>query len=344
MYDHLFPRDAVNAAKTYDQFLFDPKENPGSLFTSLPLDLLRQARKRITEEAWIKTYPDGPPFLYPAVSLFTLEQMIDSAQDMLAGLKSPFFSYTHFMPPHAPYRAEKGYVGKFKEDGWAPDKKKPHPLSQRTPQARLNVMRREYDEFIANLDEQFGRLFDWLDSSGVLDTSYVVFTADHGEMFERGENGHVTPLLYEELVNIPLLIHTPGQTGRRDIHTLTSNVDLFPSLAALNGLPEPETLEGHYLPGLGLPEPPADRPAWILEAARNPSRAPLTKASMALMRWPYKYTRYWGYKAKDSEEIYDLQNDPEELDNLIESLPQAAEMRAEMDAKLSEVNAPYLPS
>jgi arylsulfatase A-like enzyme len=341
IYDHWFANDAVNGAKTYDEFLFDTKDIPGSLFGSVPLDLYRQIQKRLKEEAWVKDYPQGLPLLDWAKAPFTLEQVIDGAQNMLAGLDAPFFSYLHFMPPHSPYRPSNKYIGLF-NDNWKPVKKDAHPLSGKKPQARLNELRCDYDEFVANLDAEFGRLMDYLDASGILDTSYVIFTSDHGELFERGENGHVSPLLYEEILHIPLLIHTPGQTTRQDVQSLTSNVDVFPTLAALSGLPEPDTLQGYYLPGLSLPQPPEDREVWSLEASDNSQHAPLTKASMALLRWPYKMIGYWGYDSDDAYEFYDLANDPEELENLIDTQPLAKDFRQEIEKKRREVNAPYL--
>lgn len=341
IYDHWFKNDAVAGAKTYDQFLFDTKDDPGSLFSSIPYDIYRQIRKRLTEEAWAAGYPEGLPFLDWSKGTFSLEQVIDGARSLLTSLQAPFFSYVHFMPPHAPYRPSKEYIGLF-EDKWKPAKKDAHPLSAKIPQARLNELRREYDEFIVNLDAEFGRLLDHLDASGLMNTSYVILTSDHGELFERGENGHVSPLLYEEIVHIPLLIHAPGQSARQEIRTVTSNVDIYPTLAALSGQPEPASLEGAYLPGLGLPAPTKDRPAWILEASQNSQHAPLTKASMALIRWPYKLFGYWGQTAGDAYEFYDLENDPEEFENLFDSHPLARDFRLEMEAKRREIDAPYV--
>lgn len=340
IYDQWFVNDAVAGAKTYDQFLFDAKDLPGSLFASIPYDIFRQVNKRLSEEARFSDYPEGLPFLDWSKGTFTLEQVIGDAQTMLGSLKAPFFSYIHFMPPHAPYRPSNGFIGMF-ADHWKPAKKEAHPLSQKKSQARLNELRRDYDEFIANLDAEFGRLLDYLDASGLMDTSYVIFTSDHGELFERGETGHVSPLLYEEIVHIPLLIHAPGQNARQDIHSLTSNVDIFPTLAALAGLPEPVTLEGNYLPGLGL-LPPTNRPVWILEASENSQHAPLTRASMVLIHWPYKLFGYWGQTIEDGYEFYDLENDPEEVENLFSSHPLANEFRLEMEAKRRAVDAPYL--
>ena len=342
-YDHWFKNDAVYGAKTYDQFLFDPKETPGSLFSALPYDIYRQARKRVNEEAWIAEYPEGLPYLDWVKVNFTLEQVVDGAITILNRLIAPFFSYLHFMPPHSPYRPRKEFLGIF-DDGWKPTKKSPHPLSEQIPQAKLNEHRREYDEFVAHLDAEFGRLLDAMDASGLMESSFVIITSDHGELFEHGESGHVTPLLFEEIVHVPLLIHAPGQTSRQDVQVLTSNIDIFPTLAGITHLPTPETLEGFILPGLGLPEPLSDRPVWITEAKENSPRAPLTQASMALIRWPYKYVSYWGYPQGDFEEFYDLENDPEETENLVDAHPMVKEYRLEMTQKRQEVDAPYQDS
>ena len=341
LYDRWLPNDAVFAARAYDQFLFNPLERPGSLFGALPLDIFRQIKKRRIQQRWEEEYPDGLPFLDFARAHFTLPQVIEGAQGLLAGLPSPGFSYLHFMPPHAPYRPSIRYRGVF-ADGWEPKKKKTHPLSEKKPQARLNELRREYDEFIAEVDAEFGRLLDWLSASGRLENSYVVFTSDHGDLFERGETGHVTPLLYEELTHIPLLIHAPGQTTRQDIHAVTSNVDLFPTLAELAHAPVPATVEGEALPGLGLASVNQERPVWCLEAKRNSSHAPLTRASLGLIRWPYKLIGYWGYGGDEIYEFYNLEDDPEELDNLADSHALAREYRAEMDEKRKEIDTLYL--
>ena len=84
-------------------------------------------------------------------------------------------------------------------------------------------------------------------------------------MFERGELGHFTPLIFDPLIHIPLVVSQPGQKGRQDIRTLTSNVDLLPTLAHLANLPAPSWAEGEILPGLGGVENP-DRSIFTIDA------------------------------------------------------------------------------
>jgi len=76
IYDHLFPKDAVMGAKSYDQFLFEPKEKPGSLFMSIPVELYRQFGKRAAAGRTSTTNPDGLPTLRSADVFFTIAQVV----------------------------------------------------------------------------------------------------------------------------------------------------------------------------------------------------------------------------------------------------------------------------
>ena len=146
----------------------------------------------------------------------------------MAHWASPFLAYLHFIPPHAPYRPHRDYQDLF-DDGWEPVEKPVHPLSRGTLQASLNRNRREYDQYIANLDVEVGRLFNHLEESGLMENSYVIFTSDHGELFERGMQGHSTRMVFEPILRVPLFISVPGQRLRQDIYTPTNTVDLLPT-------------------------------------------------------------------------------------------------------------------
>ncbi len=210
------------------------------------------------------------------------------------------------------------------------------------PQERLNDLRTSYDEFVANLDAEFGRLLDHLESTGMLEDSYVIFTSDHGEMFERGASGHSNPLVFEPGIRIPLIISAPSQLERQDVTSLTSNVDLLPSLLYAVGENIPDWCEGSPLPEMGGKNDP-EREIFVVEAKANPAYSALRKATLALMRGSYKMVHYLGYKSyPDNYEFYDLHNDPEELINLYPDHPEAAAFKFELDRKLAEVNLPYL--
>ena len=90
----------------------------------------------------------------------------------------------------------------------------------------------------------------------------------NGELFERGENGHNTFLLYDSVIHIPLLIATPGQSGRRDFHQRTSNIDILPTLLNIAGKEIPDNLPGGLLPGFGAKEDSV-RSIFAVEAKTN---------------------------------------------------------------------------
>ena len=131
----------------------------------------------------------------------------------------------------------------------------------------------------------------------MLDNSYLILTSDHGELFERGHRGHTTPLLFEPLLRVPLVISNPGQQERKDIETFTSNLDLHPSLLNIAGEPIPDVINGQVLPGLDGTSQVSDenngRIIWALEAQTNstgdPARSHINydtgRAQAGLLSW-----------------------------------------------------------
>ena len=340
-YDNLFRRDAIYGMKSMDQFLFKREEAHGSLFFSLFNDLATQLSYKLQASRLKADYASGPPRLANTDVYFHIGQVMDGVLEMLTELPAPGFTYLHFMPPHMPYVPRREFTGLF-TDGWSPPVKKKHRLAPGVSHERLVDLRMSYDQFVVDLDSEFGRLVDYLESSGFMDRGYVIFTSDHGELFERGASGHSTPLVFEPLIRVPLVIHAPGQVQRKDVNALTSNVDLLPTLAQVAGLPLPEWCEGRPLPGIGGQED-SSRGIYVVEAKANAAYSTLRKATLVLMRGDYKLVHYLGYKYyQDAYEFYDLENDPEELQNLYPDHPAARELQVELDQQLTRVNRAYL--
>src|SRR3972149_5008494 len=146
---------------------------------------------------------------------FLLEDAIDWIQKEVAEVPQPFFGYFHLFPPHEPYMTRKEFVDIF-DDGWEPESKPVRAFPQNKSEEFLNSRRRHYDEYLAFADAEFGRLFDFLRRTGILDNTCFILTSDHGQLFEREIHGHVTATLYEPLVHVPLIISKPGQRVRED--------------------------------------------------------------------------------------------------------------------------------
>jgi hypothetical protein len=335
--DH-FPKDRNMALRALDDFVFKEEGNPTSLlFGSLQSALHFRDSARLSTDG----YPRGYPYNANYPLYFRLEDVFDGLASLIPGLKSPHCSYIHLFPPHAPYRATSRFDSKF-IDGWWPNVKPTHRFSEGSSNRKVTSARRSYDEYIASIDWELGNLFDIFEKEGVFENSYVIITADHGEMFERGEKAHSTVLLYDPVIHIPLLISAPKQKTRSDIYAPTNAVDLLPTIMKLTGKPDPSWAEGKVLPGFGGVED-YERATFSMEAKSNLSFSPLKRATISLRKGTHKLIYYTGYEPEDSFELYDLETDFEEINDLYPAQPAIArKMREELLDSLLDVNKPYM--
>jgi len=306
-----------------------------------PLYRLQTLRnKQRSKEQHGDTYPHGLP---QSPGFFLLEDVVDGAIDILKGMQQPGLAYIHFLPPHDPYAPTKDFFETLM-DGWTPPDKPVHELSEKkTKLEKLHLQRRYYDEFIASWDHEVARLFQFLKDSGLTENSYVIVMADHGELFERGELGHVTKLLYDPVVHVPLMVLSPGQTRREDVYTYTSSVDMLPTIAQWTGNPIPAWVEGNVLPTLGGVDDD-HRSIFSMDAKMNSSFTPLRNYSMSITRDHHRLV-YFCYPKDHYQkyEFYDLDADQEEMKDLYPSHPSLAmEMQDELLQKVEEVNKPFL--
>ncbi len=275
---------------------------------------------------------------------FLLEQAVDWLSNLLVSVPKPFMAYFHFLPPHFPYNTSVEFYNRFKGDGYRPVDKPIDVFTDRRLFSNLLTRRTEYDEFILYVDKEFGRFYDQLERSGLLENTWLVFTSDHGEMFERGIVGHSTDALYHPVIRIPLLIFEPGRQTGVDVEVPTSAVDVLPTLAHVTGHPVPSWTEGNVLPPF-VP-PIANRKVFVVRAKDDDPNGPLTQASTTLVRGRYKLLYYYGYEERgipDFTRLYDLREDPEELHDLSTTKKGlAGQLLSQLKKKLAQVNKPYL--
>jgi choline-sulfatase len=312
-----------------------------SLFLPTLFDFLSERRNQRMEDQ----FPLGLPI--SSLDHFLLEDAVDWLISAVKTLPQPFLGYCHFLPPHAPYNTRREFADRFLHADIPNPSKPKHPLAKpgRVKQEHgLDHYRRVYDEYILYVDAEFNRLYQALKEAGILENAYLILTSDHGEMFERGIMGHSTPSLHEPVVRIPLLIFEPGQKKGVDVYAPTNAVDLLPTLLHLTGRPIPAWIEGSILP----PYQPADpeRSIFALEAKTNQPSKPLRSASALIRKGPYKLTKYFGYGfLRNSDtlvELYDLDNDPEEMNNLFETKPEtASELLQELETKIQTADERY---
>jgi arylsulfatase A-like enzyme len=290
-------------------------------------------------------YPRGIPNIRED-NFFLPEDAVDWAQEQLLEIPQPFLGYFHYLPPHDPYLTRCDFIDVFKNDGYKPIRKPEHIFSRGRSYEAIREDRRWYDEFILFVDSEFGRLYRFLENAGVLDNTILIFTSDHGEMFERGITKHYNESLHQPIIQVPLLIFEPGQNSRQDIYTPTSAVDVLPTLLHLNGKAIPEWCDGLILPPYRSIPQDDSRSVFAVEAKKNKRYKPISTGTIMIVKNQYKLTYYFGYKELKGRgplvELYDILNDPEEMTELSESHPSLSDdLYNELMAELQAADAPY---
>lgn len=200
----------------------------------------------------------------------------------------PLFMAMHWIDPHAPYTrgGAKGTRGS------------------------------DFDRYlleVAYVDSELGKLLKELDKAPFKDRTILIFASDHGEAFGEHGSRHHAGTMYEELLRVPLLVHGPGIEARR-IDEPVSLIDLGPTLLDLFGEPTPGWFMGQSL----VP--------FLLGEERDLTRPIAGEASrrMQSLVFPDEYKAIVDLR-RNTEEVYDLRQDPHELNNLAETSERADE-------------------
>jgi arylsulfatase A-like enzyme len=213
--------------------------------------------------------PGTPPAPYRQAAEIT-----EAAIHWLAGPdERPFFLMLNYMDPHVPYNPPPPFNSRFRDGGdgrgparswgnqfWAETRSAvvggQRPLAERTRGLLLD----RYDQELAYLDSEVGRLLDWLRDHRLYDRTLIILTADHGEAF--GEHlivGHGLGL-YEPEVAVPMIVKLPYQarTGVEDAGV--QHTDILPTVLDVLSLASPPAVQGESM--LAASE---DRPLYVEE-------------------------------------------------------------------------------
>jgi len=343
IYRKLFGRDAVASRKSIDSFFYESNNDPsGSSVLGSVRKIDAALRREIADRKYSAEYPMGVPNVYQE-GPFLFEQLFDGVMGLVGGLPASAFAYIHLFPPHYPLLPKSQYIHAF-DEGWQPAEKPSNffmPVVTDAKQQTTQASRRLYDANIASVDDEMGRLHDYMTANGIYENNYVIITSDHGDIYERGLVGHTNPLLYEPLIHIPLLISSPGQANRVDIKTTTCSIDVLPTVLKLAGKNIQIDSEGRLLPGFGGEADP-NRSIFAIDCKSSPAFGPIQTATLVMRKGDYKLIGYFN-EANAGFELFDMKNDPEELQNIFATqIDFAASLRAEMESKRHEMNAPYL--
>jgi len=255
-----------------------------------------------------------------------------------------FFLFVHYWDPHTPYIPPERYRGLFYDgDPCDPSKKTMEPIwkqcfgewwrkswfeklcpGKTITDAEYIVAL--YDSEIRYVDEMgIGPLLAALDETGLADDTLVILFSDHGEMMYRHDIFFDHHGLYDDNLHVPLIVRWPGKApaGRRVPH-LVLHVDLAPTILEACGCAIPERMEGLSLVPLLTGE--SDEPV-------RPNVL-YTQECTWQAKWAIRTARYKFIKKRGEEpdlhdmpprELYDLEADPHELENLINAQPDIAD-------------------
>ena len=205
---------------------------------------------------------------------------------------------------------------------------------------------RRYCESLLAVDESLGRLMEQLQESGELDSTLILYLGDNGFLF--GEHGLIDKrCAYEESMRIPMLARWPeGLEKPARVDGMVANIDVGPTLLDAAGVAPVETMDGQsFLPlmrGDAASGTWRDQLLYEYYWERNYPQTPTTHALRAADG--FKYIRYYG--VWDTDELYDLNTDPHERQNLIAD-PQHAQrvtrMNEQLFKKLQATDGMHLP-
>lgn len=243
-----------------------------------------------------------------------------------SGQYKPFFLWFHYMDVHEPYMPERRYIDMV-NPSLSISQDEMYSLFENvllkrdiSDPGKVKLLKKLYDIHVRELDYYTQEFFTVLDRLDILEDSVVIITSDHGDEF--GEHGGLShdDKMYSELIDIPLIIYGAGQTGVCD--TLVSNIDIPPTIIHLFGLEPVKAFEGHSL--LPLEDYP-ERGVFGEAIDQKSERGGNIEKDIYFHR---EQDLKMIYRANlDSWEMYDLKEDPGELNNIISTSPAAEALK-----------------
>ncbi|MFP4106767.1 MAG: sulfatase-like hydrolase/transferase [Phycisphaerae bacterium] len=291
-------------------------------------------------------------------SVWTAERTIAQIERAVAADR-PFMTWASFHDPHPPYIVPEPWAGMYDPDDMeigsltegeheknpehfrmtqekSPDFQSHWPddgaihggHSHLRDEAELRKDQAVYYGMTSLMDREIGRILDSLDRLGVAHNTVVVFTTDHGHFL--GQHGLIAKAIhhYEDLLRIPFIIRWPGQAPRGMVSSDIQNlVDIAPTFLAAAGLDVPV-----WMTGLDQTESWRGGQAvrdWSITENHHGNRG-CHMHSFVTQR--YKITVY---RSTDDGELFDLQEDPGEVNNLWHE-PDAQEIKKDLLLKFMQ--------
>ncbi len=240
----------------------------------------------------------------------------------------PWLLYMSYYTVHAPLHSKPEKTKKYKE---------------KARQANVKLKSPAYAGMVESLDENVGRMLDWLDEKRLRENTIVIFTSDNGGMVKATNNRPLRSFkgdIYEGGIRVPCIIDWPGVIEPGAVSdTPISGVDFYSTLLAMARLPQQSE---HHEDSVNL--------VPLLNGDTDFNRGPLvwhypvgvphiahSKPGSVIRDGDWKFLRFY---EDGREEVYNLKQDVGESTNLLASMPEkAAKLKAQLDAVLKAHDA-----
>ena len=265
----------------------------------------------------------------------------------------PFILTASFHCPHVPITPSEPYASMYEPKDLIPyssisDKRSNSPyqpnidIAPYNDKAKVQYMMANYYAFVTEIDDWVGKILNKLDVLNLSQNTLVIFVSDHGEMLgSHGMRGKFC--FYEESVRVPFLMRFPGKIPQgKTITTPVSILNIFPTIldyAGLKNIPSDGYSMRGVMEGKATPKYDFAISEWVWTNESVPSLMIRTED------WKLMTTHRTG--GKNVEVLYDLKNDPQEMNNLLGSNPErfkykekAEELRTNLVGYLKDVNSP----
>jgi arylsulfatase A-like enzyme len=282
----------------------------------------------------------------------------------------PFVLWTSFPDPHEPWIAPEKYASMFPQEKIQLPPWREGEFDERAPERNrvlyqmlgiaddplehIYGMMGIYYAMVRFVDDGLGQILDALETLNLRQKTIVVFCSDHGDFMGEHRMQCKGGVFYDCMTRVPLIVSWPGQvpSDKRD-NSMVNLIDVAPTLLELQDIEISRSIHGEGLPTVTNAEPrdaafseygaggPPFRMADLEKLPRPYGRHTLMKSLQwreAEGRRKMARTRKWKYvhdPMGDRDELYDLENDPWELENVVDN-PSNREALAEMRLRLAD--------
>ena len=271
----------------------------------------------------------GLPMWFPESTPLPNEDYLDTwtGQEVVKWIDDydsdqPFFQWVGFPGPHEPHDAPSDYVDLYRNveipvgERIPPEVPESGPLHtlmrwlQTTAQWEgltddiVQLLTRYYYANITAIDDQVGEIVEALERKGILDNTWVIFTADHGEMM--GDHWMLWKMLfYEQSATVPLIVRPPAGMEGRTVEGIVEHVDVTATLEAVTGIAPLPNNEGQSLMG-------------HIDGSGGPTREVAHSENYGFgMFATDRYKLVVFEDTKEPAQLFDLQQDPDENVNVV---------------------------